>query len=92
MRIALTERFQQDVRDLAAAERSRLLDVLLALPKALGSPHVHAGLGLRKLHATGIWEARLGLGLRIVFTVEPGLLTLVRVGNHDAIQRYLKTL
>ena len=68
MRIALTERFQQDVRELRAEERSRLLDVLLELPRALGTPHVHAGLGLRKIHSTGIWEARLGLGLRIVFT------------------------
>jgi mRNA-degrading endonuclease RelE of RelBE toxin-antitoxin system len=92
MRIALTERFQQDARELPAEQRNRLLDVLLALPKALGTPHVHAGVGLRKIHATGIWEARLGLGLRVVFTTEAGLITLVRVGDHDEIRRYLKTL
>ena len=47
---------------------------------------------IRKLHATGIWEARVGLGLRMVFTLEANQLTLVRVGSHDEIRRYLRQL
>lgn len=92
MRIALTERFQADVRALGGEDRRRVFDVLLALPGALGDPHAHAGLGLRKIHASGIWKARIGLGLRLVFTTEPGLLSLVRLGTHDEIWRYLRTL
>lgn len=92
MRIALTERFQSDARALREEDRGRILDVILVLPRALGGPHAHAGLGLRKIHPTGIWEARVGLGLRLLFTTEPGLLTLVRVGTHDEIRRFLRSL
>jgi mRNA-degrading endonuclease RelE of RelBE toxin-antitoxin system len=92
MRISLTERFQRVVRDLAEPQRAAVFDALLALPRALGDPHTHAGLGIRKLHASGIWEARVGLGLRLVFTVEPDLLTLVLVGRHDDVRRFLREL
>jgi mRNA-degrading endonuclease YafQ of YafQ-DinJ toxin-antitoxin module len=92
VKIALTERFQRDVRDLQEHQRAEVLEVLLALPRAVGQPHVHAGLGIRKVHPSGIWEARMGLGLRMVFTLEPGILTLVRVGTHEDVRRYLRDL
>jgi mRNA-degrading endonuclease YafQ of YafQ-DinJ toxin-antitoxin module len=65
---------------------------MLGLPKALGQPHLHAGLGVRKIHASGIWEARAGLGLRLVFTFADATLTLVRVGIHDDVRRFLRSL
>jgi mRNA-degrading endonuclease YafQ of YafQ-DinJ toxin-antitoxin module len=92
MKIALTERFQRDVRDLAPDRKARIFDVLLSLERAMGEPHRHSGLGVRKLHRSGIWEARVGLGLRLVFTSESDLLTLVRVGTHEEIRRYLREL
>jgi mRNA-degrading endonuclease YafQ of YafQ-DinJ toxin-antitoxin module len=92
MRILLTERFQRDVRDLDDAQRRAVFDAILALPAAMGHPHVHAGLGLRKLHRSGIWEARVGLGLRLVFGLQPDLLALVRVGAHGDVRRFLKEL
>jgi mRNA-degrading endonuclease YafQ of YafQ-DinJ toxin-antitoxin module len=58
----------------------------------VGDPLAHAGLGIRKVHASGIWEARVGLGLRLVFAFEAGLLTLLRVGSHDEIRRFLREL
>jgi hypothetical protein len=67
-------------------------DVMLVLPRAVGDVHAHAGLGIRRLHASGIWEARLGLGLRLVSALEADHLTLVRVGSHDEIRRYLRQL
>ena len=92
MRVALTERFQRDVRALDEDRRVAVFEAILALPRALGDPHLHAGLGIRKVHRSGIWEARVGLGLRLVFALEPGLLTLVRAGTHDDIRRYLRDL
>jgi mRNA-degrading endonuclease YafQ of YafQ-DinJ toxin-antitoxin module len=58
----------------------------------VGDPHRHAGTGIRKLHRSGVWEARLGLGLRLVFALESDVMTLARVGDHDEIRRYLKGL
>jgi len=92
LKVALTERFLRAVRDLDDSERTAVFDCILALPKALGDPHAHAGLGIRKLHASGIWEARVGLGLRLVFTLEPRLLTLVLVSTHEHVRGFLRDL
>ena len=92
MKLALRERFQLDLRALREEQRALVFETILALPGALGNPHRHAGLGIRKLHASGIWEARVGLGLRVMFSLEPGFLTLVRAGSHDEIRRFLREL
>jgi mRNA-degrading endonuclease YafQ of YafQ-DinJ toxin-antitoxin module len=92
MRLALTEQFQADVRALDATKRAAVLNALLALPKALATPHLHAGLGLRKLHRTGIWEARVGLDLRLIFTFAEATITLVRAASHDEVRRFLRSL
>ncbi len=92
MKIALSEGFQRDIRGLEEAQRAAVFEAILVLPRGVGDPHLHAGLGMRKLHASGIWEARVGLGLRIVFTLDGGLLTLVRVGRHEEIRRWLRQL
>ena len=92
MNLALTERFQRDVRDLEEEQRAAVFETILSLLRAIGEPHLHSGLGIRKLHRSGIWEARLGLGLRLVFAVQKEVLTLVRVGTHQDIQQYLRTL
>lgn len=92
MRIALSERFQRDVRALRDDQRAAVFETLLALPRALGAPHAHAGLGLRKIHASGIWEARVGLGLRMVFVVEKQTAILVRIGTHEDVRQFLRSL
>jgi mRNA-degrading endonuclease YafQ of YafQ-DinJ toxin-antitoxin module len=92
VKLALTERFQRDVRLLPEDRKAAVFEAMLSLPRALGEPHLHSGLGLRKIHRTGIWEARVGLGLRVVFVVEKEVITLVRAGTHDDVQRYLREL
>lgn len=47
------------------------------------------GLGVKKLRKN-LWEVRVGIKTRILFTLEPGLITFAFVGNHDEIKRYLK--
>jgi mRNA-degrading endonuclease RelE of RelBE toxin-antitoxin system len=80
------------VRDRDGRGLALVLDAILASPAAIGQPHLHAGLGIRKLHASGIWKARVGLGLRIVFTLASDTLTLVRVGTHDDVRKFLRSL
>jgi hypothetical protein len=92
MRVTLTERAQTDVRGLEVSQRGAVLQTILALPSALGQPHLHAGLGIRKVHASGVWEARVGLGLRIVFLLSSNELVLVTVGNHDEVRRFLRRM
>ena len=75
-----------------AQDRIRVLETLLELPDGFRNPHRHSGLGLRKLHPRGIWEARAGLQLRLVFCLEHNTAVLVRVGDHQEIARYLRRI
>jgi hypothetical protein len=92
MQIALAERFPRDAAGLTDDQRAALFETVLALPRAIGRPHLHQGLGIRKLHGSGIWEARVGLGLRVVLALEPDRMTLVRVGMHEDVRRFLREL
>lgn len=44
------------------------------------------------MHVSGVWEARIGLSLRLIFTLKDDTATLVRVGDHDDIKRFLRSL
>jgi mRNA-degrading endonuclease YafQ of YafQ-DinJ toxin-antitoxin module len=92
MQLVLTERFQRDAAGLGDDQRTGLFEAMLALPRVMGSAHLHQGLGIRKLHASGIWEARVGLGLRLVFALERDRMTLVRIGTHEEVRRFLREL
>ncbi|MBI2335670.1 MAG: hypothetical protein HYU97_02770 [Deltaproteobacteria bacterium] len=92
MKITLSERFQRDLSALPKQESNSVFSVLLKIPTIIKDIHRHDGMGLRKIHASGIYEARVGLGLRIVFGYKENEIFLHRVGNHDEIKRYLKNL
>lgn len=92
MQMTLTQTFQRDAAALPEAEKAQLFSVILKLPAAIKDVHRHTGLGLRKIHSSGIYEARIGLGLRVVFGFDQSNLFLHRVGSHDEIRRYLKGL
>lgn len=92
MQIILTESFQRDVSNLEISQKEHLFEVLLKLPTAIKTIHSHSGLGLRKIHPSGIFEARLGLNLRLIFAYKENSLSLQRVGCHDDVKKYLKNL
>jgi mRNA-degrading endonuclease RelE of RelBE toxin-antitoxin system len=92
VQIVLTEAFQRDVERLSSAQREKLFSAILLLPKALREIHRHSGLGLRKIHSSGIYEIRVGLDVRVVFGFREGAALLHRVGTHDEVKRYLKNL
>ena len=92
MRIILEDRFLRSCLSRSPADREGVFDALLGLDKALGDPHQHSGRGLRKLHPSGIWEVRAGLGLRAVFTVRSDTATFLFLGTHDELKRFLRGL
>ncbi len=92
MRILLTERFQRSIRKLSKVDHARCFELLLLLPGAMGNPHHHSGFGLRKIHKSGIWEARVGLDLRLIFAYSKRELVLVTVGSHDDVRKFLSSL
>lgn len=47
------------------------------------------GLGVKKLR-DDIWEARVGLKVRVLFALLPNEIRFVLVGSHDEISNYLR--
>lgn len=77
------------IRQLAELQKSEREDAWLALLEflsAFGRPHVHAGLGIRKL-APHVFECRAGLRLRLVIRDKPEALEVQFIGTHDEIRR-----
>ena len=86
------QRFRQQVDALPHARQVEVLWACLQIPAAFASPKQHAGLGLRKVNPKGYWEIRVGLDLRVVFRLQKSEATLVMVGNHDEVRRYLRNV
>jgi mRNA-degrading endonuclease RelE of RelBE toxin-antitoxin system len=88
--VALTERFETDLRLLDSARRSATLDAVSALSTALGTSALYRPLGLRRIHRSGIWVTSVALGLRLLFALEGETVTLLRVATRERIRRYLR--
>ena len=63
--------------------------MITAVRDGFGALHRHAGLGIRRLRDT-LFECRVGLKLRLVFDVEPGVLSFTDLGTQDEVQRIIK--
>lgn len=90
MKIIFTASFERDFKKQGDKEKERVYEVLSKLPQVMGRAHLHGGAGVRKIHPSGIFEARLGL--RMVFALGEKELILHRLGDHDTIRKYLKRL
>jgi hypothetical protein len=70
-------------------ERTECLLALCELPEAFGRPHVHSGLGIRKL-GENIFECRGNVSLRFVFQDRPTDLFVSFLGNHEEVKALLQ--
>lgn len=89
MRIDLHPRLRKRVEKLSAAEREQIAESLRALADGFGRPHLHAGIGIRRL-LKDLFECRAGLHWRIVLFAEKGLLTAYDVMTHDEVKGWLR--
>ena len=89
MRIGLHPRLLKRVAKLSATARGQISASLRALADGSGQPHLHQGLGIRRLRKD-LFECRAGLQRRIVFFAEKGLLTAYDVMTHDQLRAWLR--
>jgi len=89
LRVELAPELKAVIRRLPKAERRRIGQAITAVRDGFGSPHLHSGLGIRRLR-DGVFECRVGLTLRLVFDVEPGLLAFTDLGTHDQIRKIIR--
>lgn len=78
------------LRKLPRAEKVECLLALCELVESFGQPHVHSGLGIRKLGDT-LFECRGSLALRFIFEDRRTDLFVAFLGNHDDIKSLLKS-
>ncbi len=74
---------------LPKSERIECLLALCELPDGFGQPHVHSGLGIRKL-GNKLFECRGTGALRFIFQDRPSDLFVSFLGNHDEIKGLLR--
>ena len=75
-------------------QESARAEALLAMARvheSFGRPHIHSGLGIRKLHGD-IFECRAGLKLRLVFRNLKESIRFEFLGNHDEVAREWRKL
>jgi hypothetical protein len=77
------------LRELPKNEKVECLLALCDLVDGFGQPHVHSGLGIRKL-ANKLFECRGNRDLRFVFQDRGEELFVSFLGNHDKIRALLR--
>lgn len=77
------------LNELPEGERAECLLALCELIEQSGKPHLHSGLGIRKL-GVKLFECRAGLSRRFIFLDRGDELFVSFLGNHDEIKALLK--
>ena len=77
------------LRDLPKNEKVECLLALCELTEGFGQPHLHGGLGIRKLGGK-LFECRGSLSLRFLFQARPADLFVSFLGTHDQVQALLR--
>ena len=75
---------------LPSADRAECWSALLQLADTFGQPHVHSGIGIRKL-GQRLFECRGNRALRFLFVNFDDSLEVRFLGTHDEVQRELKS-
>jgi hypothetical protein len=89
LRLAVKNSILDDIAALPDAHAAIVIKALESIPASFGRPHSHSGLGIRQLRP-GIYEARIGLARRVVFTRESDTLSVQFIGNHNEVRRWLQ--
>lgn len=89
MRIELHPRFVRRSGQLSRAERTQVAQCLTSLQEGFGLPHLHSGLGIRRLRKD-LFECRAGLHWRIIFFAEKGVLTAYDIMTYGQLKAWLR--
>ena len=90
LRLSFHHRLVVQIRELDKAKRKIIGQLLDQVASSMGQPHLHAGIGLRKLN-DALYECRLDLKTRLVFEALPEkVLYFHMMGSHDEVIKFLK--
>ena len=81
---------QKQIRALPKKDRRAVGQAIADAQLNLGQPHLHKGIGLQKLNRD-LYEIRVGLKRRLVFQQTQTTLQFKMMGNHDDVQRFVRS-
>lgn len=79
----------KEIRAKSAAERQEIGQAIADAQRCLGKPHLHSGIGLRKLRGE-FYEVRIGLKKRLVFEDASDALIFELLGSHEEVRRFMR--
>jgi hypothetical protein len=85
VKLLATPRF---LKSIAHGRQTEVHEAMKAAAVAYGMPHLHAGIGLRRIPP--FMECRCGLDLRLIFQREKDALVFHLCGSHAEVQAFLK--
>jgi mRNA-degrading endonuclease RelE of RelBE toxin-antitoxin system len=91
LEVEFSPRFRAAARALPKERRQQVAQATELLREAFGRPHLHGGLGIRRLQKD-YFEFRAGRDTRCIFRLQGGTASMVLVGNHDEVRKFLKNL
>jgi hypothetical protein len=92
LKARVTDELFEILRSKSKSERREIGDAINQVLESWGRPHGHSGIAIRRLTKT-IFECRVGLDDRLafVFIATPPELVFFFVGNHDDIQKLIRS-
>ena len=92
MKVRYLNSFVRTLELLASQDRAKTTRTISDLLEFLENKiRPSAGLGVKKLRKN-LWEVRVDIRTRVIFTLNPNLITFAFIGSHDEIKKYLKEL
>ena len=91
MKFYSTPSFTRYFGKLDPQQKANVKEAINKLINAYTFEPLPAGLGLKKLRQN-LWEIRVSLGGRILFSILGDKVSFILVGSHDDIRKYLKNL
>ena len=88
------QRYLKAFDALPHADQQRVVDSLRQIKQYLRTGHAPYGLRIQPLYdsiRSRVFEARISLALRIVWTREGERVTFVLLGTHDEVRRFLRS-
>jgi hypothetical protein len=89
MRRRNTNAYLRCLRGRPDAELQAVAASMAQAAETFGNPHAHSGTEIRRLDRN-LFEWRVSLELRLVFTRDEDALVFVFAGNHDDVQDFLR--
>lgn len=94
MRFEYATRFEKSLRRRLPQDRIRTAEAIEQIIEYFETRQAPEGLGLKKLFSHeglgAVFEGRISLALRILFSVYEDTVTFLMVGNHEEVRRFIR--